>query len=78
MKFTKDIIENDLLGKKIKIYPRDNFVNGGYGDVTSVDEYGYLHGTWDSRVVVPGEHVFEVIGAPTHIRDRYIKIDYRR
>lgn len=78
MKFTKDIIENDVLGKTIKIYPCDNFANGGYGKVTLVDEYGRLHGTWDSRIVVPGEHVFEVIGVTARIRDRYTKIDHRR
>lgn len=78
MKFTLDILKEDLLGKTITIYPRDNFQDGGYGEVTSIDEYGRLHGTWGERTVTPGETVFEVIGAPTMIRDRYIKIDYNR
>lgn len=78
MKFTLDILKEDLLGKTINVYPCDSFKDGAYGEVTKIDEYGRLHGTWGEKIVIPNEHVFEVIGAPTKIRDRYIKITYNR
>ena len=73
MKFDLDTLKNDLLGKTIIVYSCEKFQNGCYGEVTRIDEMGRLYGTWGDKFVIPGEDIFELIGAPTLVRDKYIK-----
>ena len=73
MKFDLETLKNDLLGKFITTYPCEKFPNGCYGVVTNIDEMGRLYGTWGDKLVIPGEDIFELLGAPALVRDKYIK-----
>ena len=73
MKYDIKTLKEDLLGKIISIYPSDKFTNSGWGEVTKIDDTGRIMGSWGDKPVIPGEDIFELVGAPTLIRDRYIK-----
>jgi len=73
MKYTIEELEQDLLHKNIAIYPSLKFHMGRYGEVTAILPNGNLQGTWSEEIVHPDTDIFEVLGAPTLIRDKYIK-----
>lgn len=35
--------------------------SGKFGDITSIDSMGQLHGTWGGLAVIPEEDVFKII-----------------
>ena len=35
--------------------------SGKFGDITSIDSMGQLHGTWGGLAIIPEEDVFKII-----------------